>query len=335
MATLLKVLVADNDGASLETLRKAIVSLGHECRTASNGREALEMHRRAHADVILSNWELPEMDGLELCRQTRIADDQLAYTHFILMTTFDSKEHFLHGMRAGADDYQTKPIDLDELQARLASAQRVVAVYRKLAEMNSALRRDSQASFKMARIDPLTKVANRLSLEEDLGAVWAQAERYGHRYSAVLCDIDWFKAYNDHYGHLAGDHALHDIADTMRRQLRQSDKIYRYGGEEFLLVLPEQSVSEACHVAERICRAVRERAIPTVAGIGIVTVSAGVAELNQALDENVDDWLNRADSALYEAKAKGRDRVEAALRSSARSPIRACLEGRSRSQGTT
>jgi two-component system chemotaxis response regulator CheY len=255
------------------------------------------------------------MDGVELCRRTRIADNNKSYTYFIFMTGFDDKEHFLRGMAAGADDYQVKPIDLEELQARLAAAERVVSLHRELAGTNSALRHDSQTSFRLARIDALTEVGNRLRMNEDLEAIWARAKRYGHRCSAALCDIDWFKEYNDHYGHLAGDAALHRIAQAMRIELRQGDGLYRYGGEEFLVVLPEQSLAEAVHVAERVCRSVAQVAIPTMAQKGVVTISVGVAELTPSADETSLRWLERVDSALYRAKANGRDRVETDPRS--------------------
>jgi two-component system chemotaxis response regulator CheY len=268
------------------------------------------MHQADHADVILSDWRMPRMDGIELCRRTRVADKEKAYTYFIFMTAFDDKEHFLRGMDAGADDYQIKPIDLDELQARLASAERVISLYRRLAEKNSALRRDSQTSFKLARIDALTEVANRLRMKEDLGGLLSRAARYGHRYSAALCDVDWFKEYNDHYGHLAGDAVLQRIAHAIRAELRQGDGLYRYGGEEFLALFPEQSLVDAMHAAERIRRGVERLGIPTVTAKGVVTVSIGVAELTSSVDQTPEAWLERVDAALYRAKANGRDRVE-------------------------
>jgi diguanylate cyclase (GGDEF)-like protein len=308
MAVRLKVLIVDDDDVSRTALARVVASFGHECRCAQDGLEALQMHQAERADVILSDWDMPIMDGLELCRRTRVEPDEQGYTHFIFVTAFDGKERFLRGMEVGADDYQTKPVDLDELQARLVSAGRVVALHRKLAEMNRGLRRDSRASFVLARVDALTGVANRLRLEEDLPQLLAQAKRYGHRYSAVICDVDWFKVYNDHFGHIAGDEALRRVAQSMAGELRCTDQIYRYGGEEFLLVLPQQSLLDAMTVAERVCRAVERQALPTVVGRGVMTVSAGVAELRRS-DETARDWLARADAALYRAKAEGRNRA--------------------------
>ena len=306
----LKVLVVDDEPGFLNALKQAIVSWGHECRTANDGLEALEMNRAVPADVIVSDWQMPRMDGLELCKQTRTSEG-LAYTHFIFVTSLGDRDHFLLGMQAGADDYMNKPVDLDELRARLTSAARVVAVHRELASMNSVLRRDSQVSFRLARVDALTGAGNRLRLEEDLGVLWAQTNRYERRSSAVLCDIDWFKAYNDHFGHIAGDAALRAVAETIRGELRASDTLYRYGGEEFLILLPEQSAEQALGVAERVRRAVEQRAIPTIIGAGVVTISAGVAELDQLLDADVIGWLRRTDDALYGAKSGGRNRTEA------------------------
>lgn len=305
----LNVLVVDDDPTSREVVRKAVVSFGHDCRAAADGLEAWRIHQAAPADIIVSDWNMPKMDGLELCKRTRGAQPEAAYTYFIFMSVFGDKTHFIRGMEAGADDYQTKPIDLDELQARLVSAERVVSLYRRLEEKNTVLRRDSQTSFRLARMDALTGVANRLRMNEDLGVLWAQASRYGYRYSAAICDIDWFKVYNDRFGHLAGDAILQKVAAALRNDLRLGDSLYRYGGEEFLVVFPEQSVVEAARAANRMRNTIEALGITTPAGSGVVTISIGAAELRPE-DANVGVWLGRADAALYRAKDKGRNRVE-------------------------
>lgn len=307
----LDVLVVDDDADTRRSMALAIEQLGHHCMMGQDGLEALELRRTKHVDVILSAWKMPRLDGLELCRRIRAADatDRRAtYTYFILMADFGDREHFLRGMDAGADDYHTKPVDLHELQARLASAARVVGVYRKLAEQNEVLRRNSLASFEQARIDPLTGVANRLRMDEDLAVLWAQMKRYERRCSGALCDIDWFKHYNDAHGHLAGDEVLRLVARTIRERVRRGDTIYRYGGEEFFVVLPEQSAPEAARAMERVRRAIERLEIPTIAGSGVVTISVGVASPGPG-DGAVEDWLRRTDRALYAAKAAGRNRI--------------------------
>ncbi len=304
----LRVLVVEDDDGARETLVNAIRHMGHDCRGARDGLEGWELHRNERADVILSDWMLPGMDGLELCRRTRVTRDQGSYTYFIVVTSFHDREHFIRAMEAGADDYYSKPVDLDELRTRLVAAARMLEVYRELAEKNALLRRDSQASFRLARLDPLTQVANRLSMDEDLRALWARAKRYGHHYSIAMCDLDRFKAFNDHFGHLAGDDALRRVAGAMRTELREGDGLYRYGGEEFVILLPEQGLVQAAHAMNRVREAIRNLAIPAP-NDGPLTVSIGIAELDAEHDGSADDWLRRADGALYHAKEAGRDRI--------------------------
>ncbi|MFO0679319.1 MAG: diguanylate cyclase [Polyangiaceae bacterium] len=308
----LSILVAEDDDDMRENIRDALVSLGHECTLAKDGEEALALHRASRHDVILSDWHMPRMSGVELCRHTRALDAGGRYTYFILLSAFGDREHFVQGMEAGADDYSTKPFHLHELRARLGSAARVVSLYRKLAEQNRDLRRESQNSFREARIDALTGVANRLRLTEDLDVVRSRAERYGHRFSAAICDIDHFKSYNDRFGHLEGDVVLRRVADAIRAGLRESDTLYRYGGEEFLVVLPEQAERDAVLVLDRVRLRVEGLGIPN-ADERPVTLSVGVAEfrVGSENEENVVAWLKRADDALYEAKGRGRNRVVA------------------------
>ncbi|MDP8998642.1 MAG: diguanylate cyclase [Myxococcota bacterium] len=305
----LSVLVVDADEASRHDLEQALRLLGHDCRSAKDGVEALEIHQANRADVVLSDWKMPRIDGVELCRRLRAADGEGAYTYFIFMTGFDDKEHFLRGMEAGADDYHSKPVDIDELRARLTSAGRVVSLYRKLAERTSELRRDSQASFRMARVDALTGIGNRLRMDEDLPVLWSQIERYPRRYSVALCDVDEFKSYNDHFGHVAGDEVLRLVAQTLRQGLRQGDGLYRYGGDEFLVVLPEQSPGEAARIMERLRGEVEDLRVATTGAGRSVTISAGVAALDVTKDACLVDWLCRTDAALYRAKNAGRNRV--------------------------
>jgi len=307
----LHVLIVDDDEPSRQALELRIARLGHSCTSASAGDEAWALQQEHPADLILSDWEMPRMNGIELCRLVR-SPGAPAYTYFVFMTSFDDKAHFLEGMRAGADDYLRKPVDLDELAARLVSGTRVIAMQRALVQQNQALLHENDTQFQAARIDSLTASANRLRLREDLDALEARASRYGHRYCAALVDIDLFKQYNDTYGHLAGDEALRLVAGTMGSALRKGDTLYRYGGEEFLIILPEQGIAQAQRVLDRVRADVEALALPhALSASGVLTISAGVAELGSA-GETTDEWLRRADAALYEAKHNGRNRVESA-----------------------
>jgi diguanylate cyclase (GGDEF)-like protein len=305
----LKVLVVEDDEGTRRACEEAVRSLGHDCRSARDGLEAWEMHQAVRADVILSDWNMPRMDGIELCRRTRAAETCDTYTYFILMSAAGDKEHFLRGMAAGADDYHAKPIDIEELQARLTSASRVIGLNRRLAEKNARLRRDSQTSFRVARVDALTGVFNRLRLNEDLDVLWSRAQRYGQRFSIAMCDLDEFKKLNDRFGHLAGDEVLRRVAEAIRSELRQGDDLYRYGGEEFVVVLPQQTLAEAKRAMDRVRRAVEELAGSL--GSHAVTISIGIAEIDLSRDATAARWLERADRVLYRAKARGRNRVEA------------------------
>jgi two-component system chemotaxis response regulator CheY len=235
----------------------------------------------------------------------------VAYTHFVFITGSSDKAHFLEAMHAGADDYLTKPVDLDNLRARLEVARRAVTIQRQEDAKHSALRRKSDGDFRAARTDPLTAVSNRLELKEDLEVLASRVDRYGRPYSAALCDIDSFKAYNDCFGHLAGDDVLRRVAHTIHAGLRRGDGFYRFGGEEFLAILPEQSLAESAAGMERVRHEVEELRIihAPEASMPFVTISVGIAELNSDSTGGIEDWLRRADTALYMAKALGRNRV--------------------------
>ena len=308
----MKVLIAEDDAVSRTILRRAVEKTGHEVLAAEDGGRAWDLYCAApDVDVVISDWMMPEVDGLELCRRVRAEErgDDRGYTYFIFLTALGDREHLLQGLEAGADDYLSKPLDRDELEMRLTSALRVTDLHRRLAFQNGELEKLNRMLFEQSREDPLTSLGNRLRLREDLQVLQGRAKRYGHNYAVVLCDIDHFKAYNDHYGHLAGDDALRRVAEAISSGLRGGDAAYRYGGEEFLMVLPEQDVEAAVAIADRLRRAVEDLGIPHEANApaGVVTISAGVAVLAGAGD--ADDLLKEADAALYEAKEAGRNTV--------------------------
>ncbi len=187
----------------------------------------------------------------------------------------------------------------------------LAAAHRELIEKTAELDRLNHVLARTARIDPLTGLGNRLQLGEALTAVHAQAARRGHGYSLAFCDVDHFKKYNDHYGHPAGDRVLRTVAETLAASSRRSDAVFRYGGEELLILFPDQDGADALRATERACRAVREIGIPHDGNPdgNIVTLSAGIASFHPGSDAHYEAVLERADVALYRAKALGRDRV--------------------------
>jgi two-component system, cell cycle response regulator len=306
----MRILIAEDHNATRLILEAAVRSLGHDCVSASDGEEAWQLFQNVDVDAVISDRMMPGMDGLELCRRIR-ANGRATYTYFVFVTGFDEKTEVIHGMEAGADDYLIKPLDVDELKMRLLVAARVTSIHRELSRQSAELEGLNHQLFEQSRADPLTKLGNRLRLREDLEVIRVRVQRYGHTYCAVMCDIDGFKAYNDSNGHLAGDDVLCTVARILISTSREGDQAYRYGGEEFLILLPEQSVDSGLAAAERYRRAVEKLAIPHVTSSvkRVVTISAGVASLSQLETKSVEAWLNEADAALYRAKQLGRNCV--------------------------
>lgn len=295
------VLVVDDDATSRLGLLRAIREVGFRCEAAADGDEAWSRLSHERFDIVISDWRMPKMDGIELCRRVRARHGHeqggRGYVAFILMSGLSDRAHMFTALGAGADEYLVKPIDLKELELRLANVERI-------ARTQKRLRRDSEGAFLLARVDPLTGIGNRLRMEEDLRTLVAEAARYGGRsWALAMCDVDWFKRFNDTHGHVAGDEKLRQIAETLRDTLREGDRVYRYGGEEFVIVLPEQSGDDAIAAMDRVRAAVEQRCA--------VTLSVGVAERTPET-RDVASWLRAADAALYRAKDAGRNRVVAA-----------------------
>lgn len=308
----MRVLIAEDDALTRRILQRAIKSLGHECLLAKDGAEAWEIHEREpYIDVIISDRMMPFVDGIELCRRVREANDDW-YTFFIFITSLGGKGDLIEGLKAGADDYLIKPLDHEQLQAKLLAASRVTSLHRRLNEQNEQLEKLNSELFATSRRDPLTTLGNRLRLREDLEGLTSRVERYNHRVSAILCDIDFFKSYNDNYGHVAGDEVLKRTAGSILANLRKGDSAYRFGGEEFLVTLPEQSLDSAAAAAERLRDSVEAMQIPHEyrEDPKIVTISVGLAQLCPGDRKSAEELLKEADDALYEAKENGRNRIK-------------------------
>ncbi|WP_314194517.1 diguanylate cyclase [uncultured Arthrobacter sp.] len=301
----MKVLVADDDPGSLLVARAAVERSGHDCLTAADGDQAWALYLEHQPDVVVTDWMMPGLDGLALCRAIRAREQEL-YTYVVLLTSQGSRDDVLAGLEAGADDYVTKPLDPFVLHARLQVARRITTLHADLAHYRKVL-------SLQARTDPLTGLHNRLKLSEDLEQLHLRSQRYAEQYSVAMCDVDNFKSYNDIYGHQAGDLALRAVAAALLGSVRKSDVVYRYGGEEFLLVLPQQSAAGA--------KAQMERALDAVRDLGIVhagdpsrqlRLSAGISSFSLEHPVDANALLGEADAALYAAKAAGRNRVELA-----------------------
>jgi diguanylate cyclase (GGDEF)-like protein len=287
------VLIADDDAGTRLLVSSAVERFGHRCTVAEDGAEAWRRYQEQLPEVVITDWQMPGMDGTALAKAIR-SHRASSYAYVMVLTGAADEEAARAVMEAGADDVLLKPLDVAQLERKLIAAGRVTALHRRLHDD--------------ARHDAVTGLGNRLRLAEDLEVLCGRVERYGHSYCVALFDVDDFKGYNDAAGHLAGDGVLRAIAQTLQRQVRTGDALYRYGGEEFLVLLPEQSIETAGLAAERLRAAVEALALPHPAG-GPVTVSAGVAGTAEA-GCRPDELFELADQALYRAKDGGRNRVE-------------------------
>jgi two-component system chemotaxis response regulator CheY len=306
----MRVLIAEDSAMGRLLLQRAVESLGHTCIVATDGLEAWQLFERELPDVVISDWMMPGLEGPDLCRRVRSRPDT-PYAYFVFLTVLRAKEDALVGVQSGADNYLTKPLDPLDLKVCLIAAQRVVSLHRSLAQKTTELELANRDLFETERTDALTRVGNRLRLHEDLARLEGQAERYGHSYAVAMCDLDHFKAYNDALGHLAGDAALRVVADILARECRASDGVYRYGGEEFAVIMTEQPLSLAGTGLDRIRLAVQRANIPHPASPTAphLTISVGVAARRPGRVNDGRDVLQRADAALYRAKQSGRNRV--------------------------
>ena len=307
----MKVLVADDDATSRVLLKAMASKLGHDVLVASDGESAWKLMLGSDIDVLLTDWMMPGVDGPELCRRVRheIKDH---YTYVVIVTGLADPAQILEGRGAGADDYLVKPVNSLDVQTLFVAAERVTRLHRQLQRVRAQLEEANLELLGRSLTDSLTNLGNRRRMEEDLLRVHARSLRSGRSYSVAMFDIDYFKFYNDHYGHPTGDEALCKVAACLNRVLREGECIYRYGGEEFLLVMPDCGEDDAVAAAERALHAVSILNIPHVARPSappVITLSAGVAMHTPESEDTIHELIERADQALYAAKLSGRNRV--------------------------
>ena len=296
----MRILVVEDELFSQTILTDALERLGYTVVLACNGRYALELCQLEHFPIIITDWVMPEMDGLEFCRAMRAIPSE-HYSFILLLTAHDKKDELIAGLEAGADEYLVKPVHEIELAARLKAARRIL---------------DLETSLKqLALHDQLTGAYNRGYLDRQLSKEIQRSRRYDHPFSIIICDIDHFKDVNDRYGHQAGDQVLKELVTRINRSIRnENDWVARYGGEEFVLVLPETAPAGCLIVAERVRNLIADTPV-MVQGVAVtVTVSFGAITIENASligDMTMDAILGKADECLYRAKETGRNRVVA------------------------
>jgi diguanylate cyclase (GGDEF)-like protein len=303
-----RILVVDDHPDNVELLRARLESRGYEVEGANGGEEALEKLKANPPDLMLLDVMMPKVDGMEVVRRLK-ADKSLPFIPVIMQTALDSTENKVEGLDAGADDYITKPINFPELDARVKSLLRIKKLQEDLSNRERELEEMNQKLLRISQTDALTEIPNRRSLEEKLDEMWAHSQRLHEPLSVVMCDIDKFKSVNDTYGHQVGDIVLKDFANLLKEAVREIDRIGRYGGEEFLLLLPGTPLDSAVTFAERLREVAKEHTFAFNGGTLSRTMSCGVAAWPHPEIRDQDALLKAADDALYVAKETGRNKV--------------------------
>ena len=301
-----RILVAEDDPVSRRLLEVFLVKWGFEVVLATTGLEALQLLERMDAPrLALLDWMMPGMEGVQVCRKLREFKDR-PYVYVLLLTARTQKEDLLQGLDSGADDYLTKPFDSQELRARLHVGQRILDLQDKLIAAGEEL-------LFRATHDNLTGISNRGVIMDSVRRERSRQDRGATAFAIVLADIDHFKYVNDTYGHLAGDAVLQEVARRMTSCIRPYDCVGRYGGEEFLIVVPSSDAMGAIGLAERIRRDIEAKPVLAEGASISITASFGVASStpNHLIDPQ--ELLRFADDALYRAKANGRNRCELAV----------------------
>lgn len=298
-----RILLVDDEPTQRLIMARLLKRAGYDVDTASNGREALAKIEAGDFHLMITDWEMPEMDGIALCSALRSSQTK-GYIYTILLTARDAVEHVVTGLQSGADDYLTKPVIEPELIARLSTGKRIVTLERSLRQANEENRR-------LSITDPLTGAYNRRYLMEQLPREIERGARYGRQLSVIMCDVDHFKKINDTHGHLAGDEVLKWFVRHLGEGVRACDWVARYGGEEFVIVLPETVVANAAMAAEHLRAQISSAPFESGAIRFEVSASFGVSgwSSNVPAGATLDALIAKCDAGVYASKAGGRNRV--------------------------
>jgi diguanylate cyclase (GGDEF)-like protein len=312
-----RIIVVEDDALTRKLLQRQLSDAGYHVAAYPDGRSALQAICQMGRGIVVADWSMPVMDGLELCRATRELQEMqvLGNTHVIMLTAFDTKEKVVEGLAAGANDYLTKPYHLGELLARVKVGERMLRLQDELVhrtlEVQKANAQMAVLASKldnMANSDMLTGLPNRRCLFEHFSEAWRTTDAEKLPLSCLMLDVDRFKRINDTYGHATGDLVLRRIAEVIHRHTLQPELCGRFGGEEFVLIFPAIHVAAASALAEKLRTDIAATAIPRKDGPLTATVSCGLAEKSPTTT-CADDLLRNADTMLYLAKQHGRDQT--------------------------
>ncbi len=295
------ILIVDDLEDNVELLRARLEARGYRTISAADGAIALDAVNTHRPDLVLLDVMMPNIDGMEVARRIK-GNRDLPFTPIIMQTALDSTEHTVEGLDAGADDYITKPINFAILEARVRTQLRVKGLIEQVEQQRNEMAR-------ISRTDALTGLHNRRHIEERLDEQFQHAKRLGEHFSVVMVDLDKFKSVNDTYGHPVGDLVLKQLAAILKHEAREIDPVGRYGGEEFMLLLPGTALDSAVTFAERVRHAVEQHEFTYEGGSLKRTGSFGVSGWPHPRISSCDALVKAADDALYVAKETGRNRV--------------------------
>jgi diguanylate cyclase (GGDEF)-like protein len=303
------ILIVDDNPTNLSVLSQALKSAGFKVRVAMDGESAIEQVREELPELILLDVQMPGIDGFETCSRIK-ADPDTRDLPIIFITAKADVESKIQGLSAGAVDYVTKPFQYEEVLARVRVHLHLRFLTRKVQEQAVALQQANHELQRLAHLDGLTQVANRRQFDRYFAQEWWRLAREQQPLSLILCDIDYFKTYNDYYGHQAGDACLRQVAQMLNQTVRRpADLVARYGGEEFAIVLPNTPAEGAVRVCQMLQSAIANLEI--VHGRSpispYITVSLGVSSRVPTHDIEAASLIAVADRALYAAKAQGRN----------------------------
>lgn len=296
------VLVVDDSPVARKLVEHALPSERYTIFNAKTGQEALDLFAKHRPGLVITDWLMPDLSGIELCQRLR-ADFHNCFTYIILLTGVSEKSKVVAGLQAGADEYLTKPFHMEELLARAEVGQRIVGLHRELEQKNRLLER-------LALTDALTGLPNRRAIEQWGRRQLSGAIRHDFHLCVVEADLDQFKAINDTYGHNAGDAVLKRFGEILKFNTRQCDVSGRIGGDEFLLVVTYVTPQGIQVAIERIREQLRACSFPFGGGDVKVTASFGIADYRRGQTTDFNRLMVQADVALYSAKRLGRNRVE-------------------------
>jgi diguanylate cyclase (GGDEF)-like protein len=302
----LRVLVADDSPIYRKLVEQTLSGKHYEVVFAKTGSEAKVLLSKENFPLVITDWMMPDMNGIQLCEHIRNNSDQ-PYTYIIILTGITDKSKLVKALAAGADDYLTKPFHSEELLARLGVGRRIIKLQRQIESHSRQLE-------ELALTDVLTGLPNRRAIEEWAPRQLSGAARHGFSFWAVMADLDKFKSVNDTYGHEAGDIILKRFAQVLRANCRAADMCARIGGEEFLMVLSHTNQEGVMILVERIRQQMESQRFMFDSKEIVVTASFGAAEYTRLQDQNFARLVGAADMAMYSAKRQGRNRIEIAGR---------------------